>query len=134
MDTKRGDKGYKRPTGKILLPEDAEETRPRYELLDHTADLGIRVAADTLEGLFEDAGLALFDLLTDLNRVTPAARFQFSLKAESLEGLLAVAPGAAVQPGKRRCSAARGRGAQKTRSRPCWGERVDPRSTPSAPR
>jgi SHS2 domain-containing protein len=87
MDTKRGDKGYRRPTGRIVPPEEAEETRPRYELLDHTADLGIRVAADTLEGLFEEAGLALFDLLTDLDRVRPAARFQFSLKDESLEGL-----------------------------------------------
>ena len=88
MDTKRGAKGYRREAGGILPPEDVEDVRPQYELLDHTADLGIRVSAGTLEELFENAGLALFDLLTDLSRVRPAARYQLSLRAENLEGLL----------------------------------------------
>ena len=34
-----------------------------YSLLDHTADLGIRVMGKTLEDLFVHAGLALSDLL-----------------------------------------------------------------------
>jgi len=88
MDTKRGAKGYRREPGPTVLPEDVEEIRPQYELLDHTADLGIRVAAGTLEKLFENAGLALFDLLTDLGKVRPAARYTISVEAENQEGLL----------------------------------------------
>ena len=34
-----------------------------YTLIDHTADLGIRVFGKTLEELFINAGFALFDLL-----------------------------------------------------------------------
>lgn len=130
MDSKRGAKGYRRPTGRVLLPGDAEETRPRYELLDHTADLGIRVAADTLEGLFEEAGLALFDLLTDLNRVTPTARFQFSLKAETLESLFVQWLRELLYQffGKKTvfCRFEVVELTEDSLSAVCWGERVDP--------
>ena len=34
-----------------------------YTLIDHTADLGIRVLGKTLEDLFINAGYALFDIL-----------------------------------------------------------------------
>jgi SHS2 domain-containing protein len=34
-----------------------------YELIEHTADLGIRVTAEDLPGLFREAGLALVDIL-----------------------------------------------------------------------
>lgn len=37
---------------------------PFYELLDHTADLGVRVSADSEAGLFKNALLALADLLS----------------------------------------------------------------------
>lgn len=36
---------------------------PEFEIIDHTADLGIRVYAKTLKGLFESAGMALVRLL-----------------------------------------------------------------------
>ena len=36
-----------------------------YRILDHTADIGIEVHGATLADLFAQAGLALFDLLTD---------------------------------------------------------------------
>lgn len=35
----------------------------RYEIFDHTADLGIRVTGGTLSDLFLNAGTALFDLI-----------------------------------------------------------------------
>jgi len=38
-------------------------------MLDHTADLGVRVCGDTLEGLFETAAFALFDNLVELKEV-----------------------------------------------------------------
>jgi SHS2 domain-containing protein len=36
-----------------------------YQLIDHTADFGIQVAGEDLAALFTNAGLALFDLLSD---------------------------------------------------------------------
>ncbi|MCU0665519.1 MAG: archease [Candidatus Omnitrophica bacterium] len=33
-----------------------------YQILDHTADIGMRVQAKDLSGLFRNAGLALFDI------------------------------------------------------------------------
>ncbi|MBW2040230.1 MAG: archease [Deltaproteobacteria bacterium] len=40
-----------------------------YDLLDHTGDLGIRIWADDLGGLFCEAAWALFDIITDLEQV-----------------------------------------------------------------
>jgi SHS2 domain-containing protein len=37
----------------------------KYELIDHTADFGIRVFGRNLETLYENAAYALFDLITD---------------------------------------------------------------------
>lgn len=34
-----------------------------YTLIDHTADMGIRVSAPSLEGLFEEAAYALADIM-----------------------------------------------------------------------
>jgi SHS2 domain-containing protein len=34
-----------------------------YELIDHTADIGIRLSAYTTEGLFEEAAYALADIM-----------------------------------------------------------------------
>jgi SHS2 domain-containing protein len=34
-----------------------------YELIDHTADIGIRVSAPSTEGLFEEAAYALADIM-----------------------------------------------------------------------
>lgn len=36
---------------------------PKFEIIDHTADLGIRVSGKTLKELYESAGMALVHLL-----------------------------------------------------------------------
>ena len=41
----------------------------KYELIDHTADFGIRVFGKNLESLYENAAYALFDLITDISRI-----------------------------------------------------------------
>ena len=38
--------------------------KKHYTLLDHTADLRIRVSGNDPADLFKNAGLALFDLIT----------------------------------------------------------------------
>lgn len=39
-----------------------------YEIIDHTADVGIRIEATTLEDLFRDAAEATFDLMIGTKR------------------------------------------------------------------
>jgi len=42
-----------------------------YKFLDHTGDIGIIVWADDLKALYSQAAMALFDIITDTDRVEP---------------------------------------------------------------
>ncbi len=60
-----------------------------FEVFDHTADLGIRVRADDLSGLFEEAGRALFSvLLSDLDSVHPQERIEIELETPDRADLM----------------------------------------------
>jgi len=59
-----------------------------YELLDHTADVGIRIVAESPEALFETAAVALTELMTDTATVEPKLESTVALKEESLDLLL----------------------------------------------
>jgi len=41
-----------------------------YTLIDHTADLGVDVYGTGLKELFENAGYAMFDIITDTSQLT----------------------------------------------------------------
>ncbi|UCG94894.1 MAG: archease, partial [Candidatus Aerophobus sp.] len=41
----------------------------KYEFINHTADLGIRVWGESIEELFKNAAYSMFDTIADLNRV-----------------------------------------------------------------
>jgi SHS2 domain-containing protein len=57
-----------------------------YEVFDHTADIGIRIKAATLEDLFREAGEALFSLIVaNLEDVEPRQRLSFSLSLRNDE-------------------------------------------------
>ncbi|MGA8181847.1 MAG: archease [Desulfobacterales bacterium] len=45
--------------------EKSKEDKAKYELIDHTADFGIRVFGSNERELFSNAALALFDVLTE---------------------------------------------------------------------
>jgi SHS2 domain-containing protein len=63
--------------------------RGRYfEILDHTADIGLIVYGQDLKTLFENAGEAFFHLITDLKRVRQREERRVELKGESLERLM----------------------------------------------
>jgi protein archease len=62
--------------------------RGSYELIDHTADVGIRVMAASLDALFETAALALTELMTDTATVEPRLERTMDLKEESIDLLL----------------------------------------------
>jgi len=60
-----------------------------YEIFDHTADLGLRIRADDLEGLFAEAARALFSaIVTNPEDVRPAETTAIELEAEQRDELL----------------------------------------------
>lgn len=60
----------------------------RYEFIDHTADVGIRVFGRSVEELFENAAFALFDIIADITAVSPRQHRQFTLTRDGFEELL----------------------------------------------
>ena len=60
----------------------------RFEVLDHTADIGIIVYGEDLKALFENAGEAFFHLITDMKRVRRRIRRRIEIRKESLERLM----------------------------------------------
>ena len=59
-----------------------------YEILEHTADAGVRGIGDTLEEAFCEAARGTFSLMVDLERVEPREGVPIEVEADSLEGLL----------------------------------------------
>lgn len=55
----------------------------RYQLIDHTADIGIDIFGNTLSELFSNAGFALFDIITDITTVD--AKDQHMVKVEGID-------------------------------------------------
>ena len=60
----------------------------RFEVLDHTADIGLIVYGESLKTLFENAGEGFFNLITDLERVKSRVERRVELGGESLERLM----------------------------------------------
>ena len=59
-----------------------------YELFDHTADLGLRVAAPDVDSLFAEAGRALFAALVDnLEDVRPETEVRLEIDGNDREYL-----------------------------------------------
>ncbi|MGA2464578.1 MAG: archease [Thermodesulfobacteriota bacterium] len=60
----------------------------RFEVLDHTADIGLIVYGEDLKTLFENAGEAFFHLITDLKKVRRRVEKRIEVKGEDLERLM----------------------------------------------
>lgn len=59
-----------------------------YELIDHTADVGVKACGDTLAEAFEEAAKAMFDIITDKSEIENVGQYTIELKADDLEQLL----------------------------------------------
>jgi SHS2 domain-containing protein len=60
-----------------------------HETFDHTADLGLRIRAATLDELFVEAAEALFEVIVaDLHSVTPTQQVGVTLSADDVDYLL----------------------------------------------
>lgn len=61
---------------------------PAYEFLDHTADVLIEARGRTLEEALEQAGLAVYEVMTDTSRVAPLERRELTVEGIDLYNLI----------------------------------------------
>ena len=60
-----------------------------YEVFEHTADLGLRARAETLEELFAESARALFSVIVaNLDEVAPVIQLNFTIAGAQLDFLL----------------------------------------------
>ncbi|MCK5635886.1 MAG: archease [Thermoplasmatales archaeon] len=59
-----------------------------YELIDHTADVGLKAYGKTLSEAFENAAKGMFDIITDSSEVESIGQYDIELEASNLEQLL----------------------------------------------
>jgi len=63
-------------------------TRRKFEFLEHTADAYIAAYGSSLAEAFENAALAMFEVMTDVNKVNPQIEEDVSVEAEDEQALL----------------------------------------------
>ncbi len=59
-----------------------------YELIDHTADIGIRVTEKSVEELFKTAAIAMFEQIADISNLTGTVTKDIHVKGMDLADLL----------------------------------------------
>ena len=59
-----------------------------YELIDHTADVGVKAYGKKLSEAFENAAKAMFDIITDKSYIESVGEYDIKLEAPDLEQLL----------------------------------------------
>lgn len=59
-----------------------------YELIDHTADVGVKAYGANLSEAFEHAAKAMFDIITDNSEIENTGQYEIILEAPDLEQLL----------------------------------------------
>jgi SHS2 domain-containing protein len=60
----------------------------RFEVLDHTADIGLIVYGEDLKTLFQNAGEGFFHLITDLRKVKRRTKRTIEIGKEDLKRLM----------------------------------------------
>jgi len=60
----------------------------KYELIDHTADVGLKAYGSNLSECFENAAKAMFDIITDNSEIENTGQYTIKLEADDSEQLL----------------------------------------------
>ena len=60
----------------------------RFEVVEHTADVGIKAFGDTLNEAFENAALGMFNIITDPEKVGLTQDFEVMIEGDDLKTLL----------------------------------------------
>ena len=59
-----------------------------YELIDHTADVGIKAYGSSISKAFENAAKGMFDIITDKSEIESIGQYDIKIKSQDLEQLL----------------------------------------------
>jgi SHS2 domain-containing protein len=62
---------------------------PRYEIIPHTADIGIKVHATNLPELFQNTAYGMFDIIADLDGLAKSVEQPVEVEAANREELIA---------------------------------------------
>jgi SHS2 domain-containing protein len=60
----------------------------KFELIEHTADIGIRAFGKNIERMFKNAALGMFSLITDNPKIQQQITLKIRISSDSLENLL----------------------------------------------
>jgi len=60
----------------------------RYEIIDHTADLGIRAYGETLPKLFENIAFGMLESIAELDSIDEEREVEIDVQGDTLEDLL----------------------------------------------
>lgn len=60
----------------------------RFELFDHTADIGFRSYGSDLNDVFANAAKALFEVITNIESIEPTGEVKISVEGSDIEDLL----------------------------------------------
>lgn len=61
---------------------------PPFEIIEHTADIGIRAFGASETEVFENAAVGMFSLISDLEKIREDNDFNIEIEAEDRETLL----------------------------------------------
>lgn len=70
------------------MKKKGQKRKRPYRYLEHTADAYIAAYGDTLKEAFENAALASFNVMTDIEKVEPLVEDDVEVKAKDEQGLL----------------------------------------------
>lgn len=59
-----------------------------YELIDHTADVGLKAYGKSLSEAYQNAAKGMFDIITDKSEIENIGQYDIDLSADDLEQLL----------------------------------------------
>ena len=62
--------------------------KKKYEFINHTADVGIKVWGESLESLFENAAYSMFDILAELDKVKEKESLRVEIEGKRTDELL----------------------------------------------
>lgn len=60
----------------------------QYDLIEHTADVGLKAYGKNISEAFENAAKGMFDIITDSSKIASIGQYDIKLEAPDLEQLL----------------------------------------------
>jgi len=67
---------------------DKKENKRKFEFFDVTADVGFRAYGTSIDETFQNAALAMFEVMTDTTHINPQIKRNITLESEDLQALL----------------------------------------------